>query len=239
MKAMILAAGRGERMRPLTDTCPKPLLKVAGISLIEHHIRKLAKCGITEIIINYAWLGEMIVAHLGDGNKFGVNITYSPEKNGTLETAGGIIQALSVLNKNGNNDPFLLINGDVYTDFDFSKLATLTDECLAHIYLIENPEHNSKGDFIFDDDQLKNIESLSNSSKTLMPLTFTFSGLSIFRPEFFQKKLTEKSLKLGPLLKEAIYQKKVSASLFNGLWTDVGTPERLDQLNEKLALNIQ
>jgi MurNAc alpha-1-phosphate uridylyltransferase len=236
MKAMILAAGRGERMRPLTDNCPKPLLKVAGIPLIEHHINKLAQCGITDIVINYAWLGEMIASHLGDGKKLGVNITYSPEQYGALETAGGIIQALPFLTGNISDEPFLLINGDVYSDFDFSNLALLEDDCLAHIYLVKNPEHNKGGDFIFDNKQLKNIVPLSTQEKS-PELTFTFSGLSIIRPSFFQGQSTGQFLKLGPMLKSTIEQGKVSASLLHELWTDVGTPERLIALNEQLTNN--
>jgi len=236
MKAMILAAGRGERMRPLTDHCPKPLLKVDGTPLIEHHINKLAQCGITDIVINYAWLGEMIASHLGDGKKLGVNITYSPEQYGALETAGGIIQALPFLTNNQNDEPFLLINGDVYTDFDYSTLALLEDDCLAHIYLVKNPEHNKGGDFIYDNKQLKNIVALSTKA-TSPELTFTFSGLSIIRPSFFQGQNVGQPLKLGPMLKRTIEQGKVSASLLHGLWTDVGTPERLKTLNERLTIN--
>jgi len=235
MKAMILAAGRGERMRPLTDTCPKPLLKVHGIPLIEYHITKLAQCGITEIVINYAWLGEMIAAYLGKGERFGVNITYSHEEQGALETAGGIIKALPLLTNssgaNHANEAFMLINGDVFTDFNFSDMPTLADDCLAHIGLIENPEHNKNGDFIFDNHQLKNIEHLPDST-IKHESTFTFSGLSVFHPDFFSGEHTKQSLKLGPMLKKAVSQQKVSASLLSCTWTDVGTPERLAFLNK-------
>jgi len=234
MKAMILAAGRGERMRPLTDHCPKPLLKVTDTPLIEHHINKLVQCGVTDIIINHAWLGEMISSYLGNGSRFGVNITYSPEENGALETAGGIIQALPLLTKNNGNEPFLLINGDVYTDFSFTEMPKLAKDRLAHICLVQNPEHNINGDFIFDNNQLKNIEHLSESvmkSKN----SYTFSGVSIFRPDFFKGQHTAQALKLGPMLKQAVSQGKVSASILNGMWTDVGTPERLKKLNEQLT----
>ena len=233
MKAMILAAGRGERMRPLTATCPKPLLKVHGIPLIEYHITKLAQCGITDIVINYAWLGEMISIYLGKGERFGVNITYSHEEKGALETAGGIIKALPLLINNSShiNEPFMLINGDVFTDFNFAEMPTLADDCLAHICLIENPEHNKNGDFIFDNHQLKNIEHLSDST-IKNKSTFTFSGLSIFRPEFFKGDHGKQILKLGPMIKSAVSQRKVSASLLSCAWTDVGTPERLAFLNK-------
>ncbi|TWX53020.1 N-acetylmuramate alpha-1-phosphate uridylyltransferase MurU [Colwellia hornerae] len=228
MKAMILAAGRGERMRPLTDHCPKPLLKVAGIPLIEHHINKLAQCGITDIIINYAWLGEMIVDYLGDGKKFGVNISYSAENNGALETAGGIIQALPLLSKNNDNEPFMLINGDIFTDFSFADMPILAKDQLAHICLVNNPDHNIKGDFIFDNNQLTNIE---NQSQSTLKNTYTFSGLSLFRTDFFKGENAAQISKLGPMLKKAVGDSKVSASILDGTWTDVGTPERLAYLN--------
>jgi N-acetyl-alpha-D-muramate 1-phosphate uridylyltransferase len=232
MKAMILAAGRGERMRPLTDHCPKPLLKVAGVPLIEHHINKLVQCGITDIIINFAWLGEMISSYLGDGKKFGVNITYSPEINGALETAGGIIQALPLLTENNhNNAPFMLINGDIFTDYSFVEMPMLADNYLAHICLVNNPEHNKNGDFIFNNNQLKNIEPIENS-KLKNEFTYTFSGISIFRPEFFKGENTEQTLKLGPMIKKAVSQGRVSAHLLHCAWTDVGTPERLATLNK-------
>jgi len=234
MKAMILAAGRGERMRPLTDHCPKPLLKVAGTPLIEHHISKLAQCGVTEIIINHAWLGKMISSYLGDGKRFGVNITYSPEENGALETAGGIIKALPLLTKNNNDEPFLLINGDVYTDFNFTEMPKLAKDRLAHICLVQNPDHNKNGDFIFDNNQLKNIEHLSESTLNRKS-TYTFSGISVFHPDFFKDETIVKALKLGPMLKNAVNQGNVSASKLTGIWTDVGTPERLKELNEQLT----
>jgi len=232
MKAMILAAGRGERMRPLTDHCPKPLLKVAGIPLIEHHINKLVQCGITDIIINFAWLGEMISSYLGDGKRFGVNIIYSPETNGALETAGGIIQALPLLTENSHNsEPFMLINGDIFTDYSFAEIPRLADNDLAHICLVDNPEHNKNGDFILNNNQLKNIEPIENS-KFKNEITYTFSGISIFRPEFFKGKDTEQILKLGPMIKKAVSQGRVSANLLDCAWTDVGTPERLANLNK-------
>jgi MurNAc alpha-1-phosphate uridylyltransferase len=230
MKAMILAAGRGERMRPLTDHCPKPLLKVAGTPLIEHHIHKLARCGITDIVINFAWLGNMISTYLGDGNKFGVHITYSPEKNGALETAGGIIQALPLLTQN-NNEPFILINADIFTGFNFAEMPTLAEDRVAHICLVSNPEHNKNGDFIFNNNQLKNIEPKENS-KPQNESTYTFSGISVFRPSFFKGEKTSQTLKLGPMLKKAVSEGKVSANILTCAWTDVGTPERLANLNK-------
>lgn len=231
MKAMILAAGRGERMRPLTDHCPKPLLKVSGIPLIEHHINKLAQCGITEIVVNFAWLGEMISDYLGDGRKFGINIIYSPERNGALETAGGIIQALPLLTQNKCNEAFMLINGDVFTDFNFAEIPILANDCLAHICLVKNPEHNKNGDFIFEKNQLKNIEPLVKSALK-NEFTYTFSGISVFKPDFFKDENITKVSKLGPMIKQAVSLGKVSASIITCEWTDVGTPERLANLNK-------
>jgi MurNAc alpha-1-phosphate uridylyltransferase len=231
MKAMILAAGRGDRMRPLTDHCPKPLLKVAGIPLIEYHISKLEQCGITDIVINYAWLGEMISTYLGNGKQFGVNISYSPENYGALETAGGIIQALPLLIKNQGNEPFMLINADVFTNFNFADMPVLANDCLAHICLVNNPEHNKEGDFIFDNHQLKNIENQSALQLTTLQ-TYTFSGISVFHPDFFKSENNCQVSKLGPMLKRAVDQGKVSASILTCAWTDVGTPDRLANLNK-------
>lgn len=238
---MILAAGRGERMRPLTDTCPKPLLTVNGMPLIEYHLNKLAAAGITDIIINHAWLGEQIENYLGDGRQFSLNICYSAEKNEALETAGGIIKALPLLGEH----PFLIINADVFTDFSFTELPTLKDDHLAHLWLVNNPSHNPNGDFLMTNGLLQNL--LTNSAESLGQQSYTYSGIAMFRPEFFQnfavsgeQKTThdeegacylEKVLPLAPMLRCAADLKKVSASVYSGHWTDVGTPERLQQLN--------
>jgi MurNAc alpha-1-phosphate uridylyltransferase len=239
MKAMILAAGRGERMRPLTDVCPKPLLKVNGIPLIEHHIRKLAAVGITELVINLAWLGQTIVDYLQDGSAFGVNIQYSWEDDIALETAGGIIQALPFLVNEQSRDqqqliereqqPFLVINGDIFCDYDFSQLPRLTESALAHLFLVPNPEHNLAGDFCLQSSVVTNLEEkLENDS-------FTFSGIGLYRAEFFQQSEQQKHKKvqpLAPLLKAAVDRKQITGQVLSGNWTDVGTPQRLQQLNE-------
>lgn len=240
MKAMILAAGRGERMRPLTDDCPKPLLKVAGIPLIEHHIVKLAQAGITDIIINHAWLGYKIEEHLQDGRKWGVSIRYSRETQGALETAGGIIKALPLLvEKDEPNAPFLVVNGDVYTDFDFTHIPLLPLDCLANIWLVANPEHNDKGDFLLAEEcselnksnKVHNITSDTRSSQTQK--SFTFSGIALYRPEFFTAHSHDAAiLPLGPLLREAAENLELSGTILEGQWTDVGTPERLNELNK-------
>lgn len=245
MKAMILAAGRGERMRPLTDTCPKPMLKVLGIPLIEYHIHHLAEVGIREIVINHAWLGEQIVDYLGDGSKWLVNITYSHEVEGALETAGGVINALPLLlGKDSNEDePFLIVNGDIFTNFDFTQLPVLASEHSAHICLIKNPEHNLSGDFHLKSGLLVNItnkdtQTLSSSAQFQ---TYTYSGIGLYRPSFFchhQKSVnnegevkTNNVQALAPLLRHEAESSKISAQLISCQWTDVGTVERLEQLN--------
>jgi len=222
MKAMILAAGRGERMKPLTDTCPKPLLKVGGLSLIEHHLQKLKSINITDVIINHAWLGEQIEQHLNNGKKWQVNIAYSAEKVGALETAGGIKKALPLL----GGSPFLLVNGDVFSDVDFKSFLpfiTLKQGYLAHLFLVPNPEHNSRGDFGIAQGQL--------TEKSAGKASYTYSGIAVFDPAFFDDAPLETFSKLGPLLFSGANNGTISASLLEGNWTDVGTPDRLIELN--------
>ncbi len=229
---MILAAGRGERMRPLTDNCPKPLLKVNGIPLIEYHIKNLVAAGITNIVINHAWLGQQLVDYLGCGKQFSAQISYSEEPV-ALETAGGIIKALPLLAEQ-DDEIFLVINGDIYCDFDFNNLPPLSTKCSAHLMLIENPEHNSTGDFQIQAGMLANPKSNRQN-------TYTFSGIALYRKKFFQqntKKGEYQSLKqqqivlpLAPMLRAAAEQKQVSACVMYSAWTDVGTPERLAKLN--------
>ncbi|MGB1262805.1 MAG: N-acetylmuramate alpha-1-phosphate uridylyltransferase MurU [Cognaticolwellia sp.] len=230
MKAMILAAGRGERMRPLTDTCPKPLLKVNGTPLIEYHIKNLVAAGIIDIVINHAWLGEKIVAHLGCGKQFGAKISYSEEPI-ALETAGGIIKALAMLAED-DNDVFLVINGDVFCDFNLQNMPTLQAEHNAHLMLVKNPEHNANGDFQLNGGMLVNP---TNQQQT----TYTFSGIALYRKRFFttqcqtdEKRVREQIVQpLAPMLRAAADQQKISASVLEAAWTDVGTPERLATLN--------
>lgn len=218
MKAMILAAGRGERMRPLTDTTPKPLLKVGGKALIEHHIEAVARAGIHDIVINHAWLGEQIVQFLGDGSRFNVHIQYSNEGSKALETGGGIFKALPLLGE----EAFLVINGDIFTDIDLSALPSQIDG-LAHLILVSNPGHNLKGDFA-----LVNGEVRGSGSAML-----TFSGIGVYRPELFAQ-CQPGAFPLAPLLRHAMAQGQVTGSHFQGLWLDIGTPERLAQLNREL-----
>ncbi|MDH4944319.1 N-acetylmuramate alpha-1-phosphate uridylyltransferase MurU [Sulfurimonas sp. C5] len=220
MKAMILAAGRGERMRPLTDTTPKPLLKAAGKELIVWHLEKLAKNGFKEIVINIAHLGDQIPQVLGDGSRWGVNISYSDEQDtGALESAGGIKKALTLLDK----EPFLVVNGDVFCEYDFDPDFDLQNK-LAHLILVPNPSHNEKGDF-----GLENSLVLNQDNEM-----WTFSGIAYYNPEIFNDLKLEKSA-LAPLLRNLIEQQQVSGEIFKGLWRDIGTPERLQEINEILT----
>jgi MurNAc alpha-1-phosphate uridylyltransferase len=219
MKAMILAAGRGERLRPLTDETPKPLLKVAGKSLIEYHLQNLAGAGFKDIIINTAWLAEKIHKQLGNGEHYGVSISYSDEGK-ALETAGGIINALPLL----GNEPFLVVNGDIWCDFNFSSLPELKPEMQSHLILVNNPEHNPGGDFSLHNGLIKNTgESM-----------YTFSGIGLYRPEFFAGQPTG-PLPLAPIIRNKCHHDLVSGELFSGRWTDVGSVERLHDLEQQLA----
>ncbi|TRX54030.1 N-acetylmuramate alpha-1-phosphate uridylyltransferase MurU [Thalassomonas sp. M1454] len=225
MKAMILAAGRGERMKPLTDTCPKPLLKVAGVPLIEHHLRNLKQAGITDIVINHAWLGEQIEQYFGDGKKFGVNIVYSAEGDGALETAGGIVKALPLL----GDEPFVLVNGDIYCDFNFAQLPKLQSFELAHLILVKNPEHNLAGDFGFNGKTLTFDSKLAQANEK-----FTYSGLGVYHPKLFAGLAIEKA-PLAPILIKAMEQGSISGTRYSGVWSDIGTPQRLEQINKQLT----
>jgi len=215
MKAMILAAGRGERMRPLTDRTPKPLLLAAGKPLIQHTIEQLVAAGFNDIVINHAHLGAQIEDRLGNGNRLGANISYSSEGEQALETAGGIINALHLL----GDEAFLVVNGDIATDFPF---ATLKDRPvdLAHLILVDNPAHHPEGDFGLDKTGLV----VANVAEQ-----FTFSGIGLYRPELF-KNIPAGPSKLGPLLRQAIASGRVSGQKMDGFWMDIGTPERLQEL---------
>ena len=216
MKAMILAAGRGERMRPLTDHTPKPLLTAAGKPLIEHTIAQLVAAGFPEIIINHAHLGRQIEERLGNGDRFGAIIRYSPEGEEGLETAGGIINALPLL----GDDAFLVVNGDIATDFPFDELKSLNID-LAHLILVGNPEHNRQGDF--------GLDSAGNVIESGAE-KFTFSGIGLYRPELFSNMPVGK-IKLAPLLRAALSESRVSGQRFDGFWMDIGTPQRLKELD--------
>ncbi len=226
MKAMILAAGRGERMRPLTDTCPKPLLAAGGKPLIVWHIERLAAAGITELVINHAHLGQMIEDTLGDGAAFGVRIAYSPE--GTaLETAGGIARALPLL----GNAPFLVVNGDVFCDTDFAALRDAGAQLqagglLAHLLLVPNPAHHPDGDFGLLPDARVTDDGRGER--------LTFSGIGAYHPALFAALPPDRPAKLAPLLRTAMAAGQVSGARHDGRWVDVGTPQRLAELDASL-----
>ena len=229
MKTMILAAGRGERMRPLTDHTPKPLLQVGGKPLVVWHLERLARAGLRGIVINYAHLGEQIPAALGDGSTWELNICYSPEPPGALETAGGIARALPLL----GNSPFLVVNGDIFCDWNPVQALGLPEKGkLAHLVLVDNPPHHPQGDFSLEGEQVANVYSgLAEAGGRRL----TFSGIGIYHPELFSGLNPDQPAKLAPLLKAAANKGLVSGEYYGGRWVDVGTPERLAQLDKELS----
>ncbi|MBA3696112.1 MAG: nucleotidyltransferase family protein [Methylotenera sp.] len=220
MRAMILAAGRGDRMRPLTDFTPKPLLKVGGKPLIIWHLERLAIAGFKEIVINHAHLGQQIEQTLGNGEHWGVSIQYSSEKV-ALETAGGIANALHLLGE----EAFLVVNGDIFTEMDFATLKLQTPN-LAHLVMVNNPLQHPQGDFAYSNS--KGRLQLEGASK------MTFSGVGIYHPDLFADVVPGQSAKLAPLLKSAILNERLTAEHYEGEWRDIGTPERLQALNKEL-----
>ncbi len=219
MKAMLLAAGRGERMRPLTDACPKPLLMVAGKPLIGWHLERLALAGIRDVVINLSWLGEMIAAALGDGGRYGLRIQYSREPWPALETGGGLLQALPLLGE----DPFLLVNGDVFTDIDFAALQIAAGD-LAQLVLVPNPDHNQKGDFWLGERGRIQAEGGER---------LTYSGVALLRPGLFAGAQPGR-FPLLPWLLRARDAGRLGGQQHAGLWVDIGTPQRLAQLDAQL-----
>lgn len=220
---MLLAAGRGERFRPLTDTLPKPLIPVNGEPLIERHLRRLAEAGIHDVVINLGWLSERIEAVLGNGDRFGLRIAYSREGWPALETGGGVLHALPLL----GDDPFLLVNGDVWSDYPLDRLvaatAAMASSDLAHLVLTPNPEHHPQGDFGLSDDRV--IETAPH---------WTFSGLSVQRPALFSGE-RHGAFPILPLWRRAMEQGRIAGELYRGRWCDVGTPQRLTALSAQLA----
>lgn len=232
MKAMILAAGLGERMRPLTDITPKPLLEVSGKPLIHYHLEGLAAAGVEEVVINTCHLAEQLESNIGTGQLWGLNVQYSRESE-PLETAGGIIKALPML----GNDPFIIVNGDIWTDYPFEQLLnqSLCESCLAHLVMIDNPLQHAQGDFYLTDvGMLYHRAGEGAKAKT-------YAGIGVYTPAFFDVAACLEGdvggkLPLRPLLLKAIKAKQLSAEYFSGKWVDVGTPERLRQLNETLEV---
>ncbi len=222
MKAFILAAGRGERMRPLTDTTPKPLLTAGGKPLIVWHLERLAASGFREVVINHAHLGAQIETALGDGSQFSLSIRYSPEPPGALETAGGIAHALPLL----GNESFLVVNGDVWCDWDFRRAHALAGR-LAHLVFVDNPPQHAGGDFCLDG------ETVRYASSGIGP-TLTYAGTGVFSPEFFATVPAGAVMKMRPLLDAAIAHGQVTGERHTGRWVDVGTPQRLAELDQEL-----
>lgn len=218
MRAMILAAGRGARMRPLTDHTPKPLLEVGGKPLIVWHIERLAQAGITELVINNAYLGQQIEDRLGDGTQWHVHIQYSAEQT-ALETAGGIAKALPLL----GDESFLVVNGDVFTDIDYAATSLPVGK-LAHLVMVDNPQQHAEGDFALQDGLVK--QAADNR--------LTFSGIGVYHPDLFKSVQSGEAAKLAPLLISAMQQGLVSGQHHTGIWHDIGTPERLAQLDHWL-----
>ncbi|MBU0809246.1 MAG: nucleotidyltransferase family protein [Gammaproteobacteria bacterium] len=219
MKAMILAAGKGERLRPLTLHTPKPLVRAAGVPLIEYHLRALAAAGFTEVVVNHAWLGQQIEDYLGDGSRFGVRIAYSAEAE-PLETGGGIFKALPLL----GDQPFALINGDIFTDYPFAELRRPLAG-LAHLVLVTNPGHHAGGDFCLRDGRVSDAQVAQES--------LTYSGMAVLSPALFAG-CQAGAFKLAPLLRAAMAAGQVSGEQFAGCWVDVGTHERLAEVERLL-----
>jgi MurNAc alpha-1-phosphate uridylyltransferase len=212
---MLLAAGRGERLRPITDRVPKPLVEVRGTSLIERHLAALAAAGATTVVINLGWLGEQIAERLGSGERYGLQVLYSDERDNILETAGGIRRALPLL----GSDTFLVVNADIYTDMPLPCDAPRESE-VAHLVLVPTPAFKDRGDFDIKAGKLTNADAPR----------YTFSGVAMYRPEFFAA-LEDGRRPLAPMLKAAAGEGQIGASLYDGVWADVGTPERLEALN--------
>lgn len=220
MRAMILAAGRGERMRPLTDHTPKPLLTVAGKPLIQWHVEALAGAGIRDIVINLAWLGEQIRAHLGNGHRWGVNLHYSEERE-ALETGGGVVQALSALGE----QPFLLLSADVWTDYPLERLRALPLEPdRAHFVMVPNPDFHPQGDF-----------ALADGRMALAGERCTYGNLGVFHPAFFAG-CAPGRFALAPLMRRWVEQGRVSGERYDGTWHNLGTPQQLQALNAALQV---
>ncbi len=225
MKAMILAAGRGERMRPLTLERPKPLLEAGGAPLIVHHLRSLAAAGFEDVVVNVSWLGTMIREALGDGSRYGLRLHYSDEGPEPLETGGGIFRALPLLGAG----PFLVLNGDVWTDLDWSRLRDrLGAADLAHLVLVPNPPHNERGDFVLDQGRIVERDGAR----------LTFSGAGVYRAALFDG-CSDGIFKLAPLLRSAARAGRVSGEIHEGGWLDIGTPERLAEIDERLRTSLR
>ncbi len=219
-QAIILAAGRGERLRPLTDSRPKPLIELAGRPLIDHHLDRLRQAGVTDCVVNIAYLGALIAEHVGDGTRYGLRIRLSKEPEGALETGGGIRQALALLAPG----PFITVNADIFCDFDFLTLP-VTPRGLSHLVLIDNPPHHPAGDFSFEGDLVGNL---------LYP-RFTFSGIAVHSPQLFPVTVENPRFPLAPLLRKAAANGLVTGQIHRGQWFDIGTLRRLEEARTAMA----
>ena len=215
MICMILAAGKGERLRPLTESVPKALVEVRGETLLERHLAAVRRAGIDTVVINLGWLGEQIVDRVGSGSAYGLNVLYSPEGDNILETGGGIYRALPMLGA----DPFLVINADIYTDMPLPEITLLPND-LGHLVLVPTPDYRDRGDFALAGDRV------ANEGGTLL----TFSGVAVYRPEFFAD-CRPGRFPLAPMLRDAADAGRLGGTRYDGCWRDVGTPERLSELN--------
>ena len=217
MPAMILAAGRGERLRPVTDETPKAMVEVRGCKLIDRHLEMIARAGVKNVIINLGWLGEQIVDHVESGEQFGLRVTYSPEYDNVLETGGGIVRALPML----GSEPFWTINADIYTDFEIPD-RPLSDDRMSELVLVPTPPHKARADFELLDGRTRNADEA----------TLTYRGIARYRPEFFADAASGR-FSVAPMLREAAEAGTLGGTLFEGMWEDVGTPERLELLNRR------
>ena len=216
MNAMILAAGRGERLRPVTDSVPKAMVKVRGEYLLDRNLRMLADAGVETVVINLGWLGDQILEHVGSGKRWGVNVVYSPEYENILETGGGIRRALPIL----GNEPFWVINGDIFSDIALQAMPDLADDIDGHLVLLPTPAHKPRSDFDLQDGRVRESENPS----------LTFSGVACYRARFFDD-TPEGPFSIAPMLFAAARENRLSGSLHTGMWEDIGTPDRLAQVN--------
>jgi len=216
MAAMILAAGLGERLRPITDTTPKALVEVGGISMLGQHLQRLADARVRTVVINLGWLGDQIAEQIGSGQRFGLQVVYSPEDDNILDTGGGIKRALPLL----GNVPFWVINADIYTDIVLPNVK-LEPDSLAHLVLVPTPAHKASGDFELRDGKVRNSDNQD----------LTYSGIAFYRPEFFAD-AGDGRFSVVPLMRAAADRGQIEGSVYNGVWEDVGTPERLAALNK-------
>jgi MurNAc alpha-1-phosphate uridylyltransferase len=214
---MILAAGRGERLRPVTDEIPKAMVEVRGQKLIDRHLEMIARAGVKNVVINLGWLGEQIVDHVESGERYGLRVVYSPEYDNVLETGGGIVRALPML----GSDPFWVVNGDIFTDFEIPD-RPLADDLLAELVLVPTPAHKARGDFELVDGRTRNADEPA----------LTYSGIARYRPGFFAG-AADRRFSVAPMLRQAADEGTLGATLFSGTWEDVGTPERLALLNRR------